>query len=67
MSTDIEGKNSWIQCFSVDGVRLPTGYYFGVTAATGDLSGEYLLTCLSLSCDDLVCILNADIIITEIM
>lgn len=40
VSTDIEGKNSWLECFSVNGVRLPTGYYFGVTAATGDLSGK---------------------------
>jgi len=39
VSTDIEGTNSWLQCFSVDGVRLPTGYYFGVSAATGDLTG----------------------------
>ena len=42
MSTDIEGKNAWLQCFSVDGVRLPTGYYFGVSAVTGDLTGENL-------------------------
>ena len=40
MSTDLEGTNSWKLCFKVDGVHLPTGYYFGVSAATGDLSGE---------------------------
>jgi hypothetical protein len=39
VSTDFEGKNAWKLCFAVDGVRLPTGYYFGVSAATGDLSG----------------------------
>ena len=44
VSTDVEGKNTWIQCLSVDGVRLPTGYYFGVSAATGDLTGQYVST-----------------------
>ena len=39
VSTDIDGKNAWKQCFMVDGVRLPTGYYFGASAATGDLAG----------------------------
>ena len=39
VSMDINGKNSWKQCFSVEGVRLPTGFYFGASAATGDLAG----------------------------
>ncbi|KDR14191.1 vesicular integral-membrane protein VIP36 [Zootermopsis nevadensis] len=38
VSTDIENKAAWKECLSVHGVRLPTGYYFGITAATGDLS-----------------------------
>lgn len=38
VSTDIENKAAWKECFTVKGVRLPTGYYFGVTATTGDLS-----------------------------
>lgn len=38
VSTDIENKAAWKECLSVQGVRLPTGYYFGMTAATGDLS-----------------------------
>lgn len=38
VSTDMENKAAWKECFSVRGIRLPTGYYFGVTAATGDLS-----------------------------
>lgn len=37
---DIENKNAWKECFSVDNVKLPTRYYFGFSAATGDLSGE---------------------------
>jgi len=36
----VDGKNTWKLCFKVDGIRLPTEYYFGVSAATGDLSGE---------------------------
>jgi len=41
VSTDIENKNQWRECFVVNNVRLPTGYYFGFSAATGDLSGKY--------------------------
>ena len=40
VSMDIEGKNSWKKCFSSEGVSLPTGYYYGASAATGDLAGE---------------------------
>lgn len=38
--TDLEDKNEWKNCIDVTGVRLPTGYYFGASAGTGDLSGE---------------------------
>lgn len=38
VSTDMENKAAWKECFSVRGIQLPTGYYFGITAATGDLS-----------------------------
>lgn len=38
---DLENKNAWKQCLSVSGVRLPTGYHFGVSAATGDLSDNH--------------------------
>jgi hypothetical protein len=41
VSTDIENKAAWKPCLSVQGVRLPTGYYFGMTAATGDLSDNH--------------------------
>ena len=37
VSTDIEGKGHWKRCFKVEGVVLPTGYYIGASAATGDL------------------------------
>jgi mannose-binding lectin 2 len=39
--TDLEDKNEWKNCIDITGVRLPTGYYFGASAGTGDLSGEY--------------------------
>jgi len=41
VSTDIEGKNVWKECFSAADVRLPTNYYFGFSAATGDLSDNH--------------------------
>lgn len=39
--TDISGKYEWKLCFSVNNVQLPTGYYFGISAATGDLSDNH--------------------------
>lgn len=41
VSTDFENKAAWKQCFQVSGVKLPTGYYFGLSAATGDLSDNH--------------------------
>ena len=41
MSIDIENKAGWSPCFEVEGVRLPTNYYFGMSAATGDLSDSH--------------------------
>ncbi|KAI5694119.1 hypothetical protein M8J75_010880 [Diaphorina citri] len=41
VSTDFENKAAWKECFKVSGVKLPTGYYFGVSAATGDLSDNH--------------------------
>jgi mannose-binding lectin 2 len=40
VSTDIEETNSWIECFSID-ICLPTHYYFGFTAATGQRSDNH--------------------------
>lgn len=36
---DIDGKHEWRDCVDIPGVHLPRGYYFGVSAVTGDLSG----------------------------
>ena len=41
VSHDLENKRAWKQCFSIPNVKLPTGYYFGVTATTGDLSDAH--------------------------
>ncbi|XP_026112560.1 VIP36-like protein [Carassius auratus] len=38
---DIEGKQEWKDCLDIPGVRLPQGYYFGVSSATGDLSDNH--------------------------
>ncbi|XP_041702973.1 vesicular integral-membrane protein VIP36-like isoform X2 [Coregonus clupeaformis] len=38
---DIDDKNEWKECIDIWGVHLPTGYYFGASAATGDLSDNH--------------------------
>lgn len=41
VSTDFENKGDWKSCFVVPSVELPTGYYFGISATTGDLSDNH--------------------------
>lgn len=41
VSIDLEGKREWKNCFTVDKVQLPTGYYFGASATTGELSDAH--------------------------
>ena len=41
MSHDLDNKRAWQQCLRVEGVKLPTGYFFGLTATTGDLSDAH--------------------------
>jgi len=41
ISHDLANMNAWAPCFSLDGVKLPTGYYFGISATTGDLSDNH--------------------------
>ncbi|KAG9488844.1 hypothetical protein GDO78_005049 [Eleutherodactylus coqui] len=45
---DIDGKQEWKDCLDVAGVRLPRGYYFGASAATGDLSDNHDIISLKL-------------------
>lgn len=41
---DVDDRNEWKECIDIGGVRLPTGYFFGASAATGDLSGRQMFT-----------------------
>lgn len=41
VSTDFGQTGTWKECFRVSGVLLPTNYYFGVSATTGDLSDNH--------------------------
>lgn len=50
---DVDGKGEWRACADITGLRLPIGYYFGASSATGELSGVKsqqspggLITCL---------------------
>ena len=41
VSTDIDNEGKWKECFVVNGIKLPIGYYIGATAATGELAGTW--------------------------
>lgn len=41
IQTDIDNSGIWRDCLAVSGVHLPSHYYFGMTAATGDLSDNH--------------------------
>lgn len=41
VQTDVEGKGEWKNCFSVGGIKLPTGLHIGLSAATGELSDNH--------------------------
>ena len=41
VSIDIDNKAAFKPCFEVSGVQLPTQYYRGMSAATGDLSDNH--------------------------
>ena len=41
VSHDLHNRRAWEPCFTIEGVKLPTGYYFGVSATTGDLSDNH--------------------------
>ncbi|RXG68865.1 Vesicular integral-membrane protein VIP36 [Armadillidium vulgare] len=48
ISTNIDNSGEFKECFSVQGVILPTGYYFGVSAATGALTDNHDILALRL-------------------
>ena len=41
VSHDLDNKREWEQCLQVKDVILPTGYFFGASATTGDLSDAH--------------------------
>ncbi|XP_026177798.1 lectin, mannose-binding 2-like b [Mastacembelus armatus] len=41
LMVDVEGKQEWKECADISGLRLPTGYFFGASSATGDLSDNH--------------------------
>ncbi|KAL1492089.1 hypothetical protein ABEB36_012582 [Hypothenemus hampei] len=41
VSADVENRKAWKECFKVEGVYLPTGYFIGASATTGDLSDNH--------------------------
>ena len=45
---NIEGDDNWAECFNAPNIDLPTGYYFGFSAATGDLAGLFVCLCVSI-------------------
>ncbi|KAK2837741.1 hypothetical protein Q5P01_014953 [Channa striata] len=41
LMVDVDGKQEWKECAEVTGLRLPKGYFFGASSATGDLSDNH--------------------------
>lgn len=38
---DVDGKQEWKDCADITGLRLPSGYFFGASSLTGDLSDNH--------------------------
>ncbi|XP_068616848.1 VIP36-like protein [Brachionichthys hirsutus] len=38
---DVDGKQQWKDCADIAGLRLPLGYFWGASSATGDLSDNH--------------------------
>lgn len=38
---DVDGKQTWKDCATISGLRLPMGYYLGASSVTGDLSDNH--------------------------
>ena len=38
---DVRDDGEWKDCMRISGVKLPTNYFFGFSAATGDLAGLF--------------------------
>ncbi|KAF7655052.1 hypothetical protein LDENG_00061630 [Lucifuga dentata] len=38
---NVDGKREWKECADISGLRLPVGYFFGASSATGDLTDNH--------------------------
>ena len=64
MMVDVDNKNEWRECFDVGGVKLPTGLYFGASAATGQLAGINFFAWMKISdVRILLCLLTSILVI----
>ncbi|XP_076023556.1 lectin, mannose-binding 2-like b [Genypterus blacodes] len=45
---DVDGRQEWKDCADISGLRLPRGYFFGASSATGDLSDIHDLISMKL-------------------
>uniref|UniRef100_A0AAV2MP63 L-type lectin-like domain-containing protein n=1 Tax=Knipowitschia caucasica TaxID=637954 RepID=A0AAV2MP63_KNICA len=48
LMTDVDGKQTYKDCASVSGLRLPLGYFLGASSATGDLTDNHDLISLKM-------------------
>lgn len=48
LMVDVDGKQEWKDCADITGLRLPSGYFFGASSATGDLSDNHDLISMKL-------------------
>lgn len=48
VSLNVDDGLDWRECFDVQGVTLPTGFFFGASAATGDLADNHDLISMKL-------------------
>lgn len=39
LMVNVDRQQEWRECTDISGLHLPTGYFFGASSATGDLSG----------------------------
>ncbi|XP_077943214.1 VIP36-like protein isoform X5 [Gasterosteus aculeatus] len=48
LAVDVDGKQEWVDCADITGLKLPSGYFFGASSATGDLSDNHDLISMKL-------------------
>nr|XP_040051905.1 VIP36-like protein isoform X1 [Gasterosteus aculeatus aculeatus] len=48
LAVDVDGKQEWVDCADITGLKLPSGFFFGASSATGDLSDNHDLISMKL-------------------